>query len=122
MRSIYRMIFMLGILGWGCQVFSAAVVAAVEPERSIASLRSQARLVPERWRLNAAGQLEIMHDPLGNGRDWVRKTHTVVLVDREPKICGTGDPRHSWFFTEALLIESLPLSPPAPARFSGDRP
>lgn len=122
MRFSKWVIIMLGALGWICPIFFAAPVDAVEPERRIESIHSQVRDVPERWRLNAAGQLEFLHDPLGSGRDWIRTTHTVLLVDRAPKMCRALDRRHSWFFTEALLIESLPLSAPAPATFDGGRP
>lgn len=121
MRFTNRIIFMLGILGWICSMFSAGAVGAVEPDQPMDSLDSQIRDVPERWRLNAAGQLEFLHDPLGNGRHWVRKIHTVLLVDRQPKMCRALDRRHSWFFTEALLIESLPLSAPAPTMFAGEQ-
>ncbi len=120
MHSINRMILLASALI--CLACHATATLASEAEHGIAPVRSQATMAPARWRLNAAGQLEILHDPLGNGRDLVRKTHTVVLVDREPKMCGAKDRRHSWFFTEALLIESRPLSLPAPAAVSGDRP
>ena len=121
MRSINQMI----LLAWalGCLAYYSTPAVALEAERRIDSVPSQQTNVPGRWRLNAAGQLEFLHDPLGNGRDLVRKTHTVLLVDREPKLCGTPDRRHSWFFTEALLIESRPLSAsPPPSATPGDRP
>jgi len=120
MRSINRMILLTWVLV--CLACPATTATADEAERGIAPARSQEINVPARWRLNAAGQLEFLHDPLGNGSHLVRKTHTVVLVDRQPKMCGAQDRRHSWFFTEALLIESRPLSPPAPATVSGDPP
>ena len=122
MRSINRMI----LLAWAlaCVACHSTPAAALEAEQRIDSVLSQQTNVPGRWRLNAAGQLEFLYDPLGNGRDLVRKTHTVLLVDHAPKMCGTPDRRHSWFFTEALLIESRPLSksPPSATTFNRNRP
>ena len=91
MRSINKMI----LLAWAlaCLACHSTPVVALEAEQRIDSVSSQQTNVPGRWRLNAAGQLEFLYDPLGNGRDLVRKTHTVVLVDRAPKMCGTPDPR-----------------------------
>ena len=91
MRSINRIILLTSALV--CLACHATATVASEAERRITPVRSQETLAPARWRLNAAGQLEILHDPLGNGRDLVRKTHTVVLVDREPKMCGAHDRR-----------------------------
>ena len=116
MRAINWMIFLAMTLI--CQACLATPVAADEIEIGIAN--TQEMTVPDRWRLNAAGQLEFMLDPLGNG--WVRKNYTVLLVDREPKMCRTRDLRYNWFFTELLLIGSGPVSPPAPIVVRGDRP
>ncbi len=64
-----------------------------------------------RWRLNPAGQLELTFDPLHNGHSEYGETYTVILNDRAPKMCGDpdGTGRHTWFFTDALLIEIAPV-------------
>jgi hypothetical protein len=63
------------------------------------------------WSLNPAGQLQLWFDPLHNGQDELEETYTVVLTDRAPKMCGDpdGTGRHTWFFTDALLIEVMPV-------------
>ncbi|NIQ04061.1 MAG: hypothetical protein GWM98_29895 [Nitrospinaceae bacterium] len=65
------------------------------------------RRLDARWQLNPAGQLELLFDPLRNGYSIHRETHTVVLHDRSPKLCGDpdGTGRYIWFFTDALMIE-----------------
>jgi len=63
------------------------------------------------WSLNPAGQLQLWFDPLHNGQDALAETYTVVLTDRAPKMCGDpdGTGRHTWFFTDALMIEVMPV-------------
>ncbi len=64
-----------------------------------------------RWQLNPAGQLELWFDPLNNGQPQYGETYTVILNDRAPKMCGDpdGTGRHTWFFTDALMIEIAPV-------------
>jgi hypothetical protein len=75
------------------------------------------RILDARWSLNPAGQLQLMFDPLSNGQSEYGETYTVILNDRAPKMCGDpdGTGRHTWFFTDALLIEVMPVrSQPTP--------
>ena len=83
--------------------------------------KSHYQLLDARWRLNPAGQLELWFDPLNNGHPQYGETYTVILNDRAPKMCGDpdGTGRHTWFFTDALMIavqpvrtESTPNIPP----------
>ena len=69
------------------------------------------RFLPDRWSLNPAGQLQLWFDPLNNGQSEYEETYTVILNDRAPKMCGDpdGTGRHTWFFTDALLIEVVPV-------------
>ena len=90
----------------------AASVAGEFPES-----RSYYQALDARWRLNSAGQLELRYDPLRNGRSVYAETYTVILNDRSPKMCGDpdGTGRHTWFFTDALMIEITPMrTQPAP--------
>ncbi|MCF8719154.1 hypothetical protein [Nitrospina gracilis] len=72
------------------------------------------RLPSALWHLNAAGQLVLRYDPFGDRTFPVQRVHTVVLTDRAPKLCGDpdGTGRHTWFFTDAMLIETTPWSAP----------
>lgn len=94
------------LLAAGIVVLSlGATVLAGEPSPS-------PYLAPDvRWRLNPAGQLELLYDPLANGQSEYGETYTVILNDRAPKMCGDpdGTGRHTWFFTDALMIEVLPV-------------
>jgi len=88
----------------------AALVAfalAGNPGSSVA----QDQILDARWLLNSAGQLELTFDPLNNGQSEYGETYTVILNDRAPKMCGDpdGTGRHTWFFTDALLIEVVPV-------------
>ena len=69
------------------------------------------RTLDAHWSLNPAGQLQLWFDPLHNGQSEYGETYTVILNDRAPKMCGDpdGTGRHTWFFTDALLIEVLPV-------------
>ena len=69
------------------------------------------RVHEARWQLNPAGQLELWFDPLHNGQSQYGETYTVILNDRAPKMCGDpdGTGRHTWFFTDALMIEVQPV-------------
>ena len=71
------------------------------------------------WDINPAGQLVLQHDPLHTGSFDLTRRHTVVLIDNAPKLCGDpdGTGRHTWFFTEALLIERLPVPSSPPSTF-----
>ncbi len=93
-------------LGAGIVVLSLCATAlAGEPS-------PPAYLAPDvRWRLNPAGQLELLYDPLDNGQSEYSEIYTVILNDRAPKMCGDpdGTGRHTWFFTDALMIEVLPV-------------
>jgi len=72
---------------------------------------TQDRILNARWSLNPAGQLVLMFDPLNNGHSEYGETYTVILNDRAPKMCGDpdGTGRHTWFFTDALLIDVIPV-------------
>lgn len=75
------------------------------------------RILDARWSLNPAGQLVLRFDPLLNGRYEFVERYTVILNDRAPKLCGDpdGTGRHTWFFTDALLIDVTPVhSQPTP--------
>lgn len=81
------------------------------------SADASGRILDARWSLNPAGQLVVHYDPLHNGRSEFAETYTVILNDRAPKICGDpdGTGRHTWFFTDALMIEVTPVrSQPTP--------
>lgn len=81
------------------------------------SLSQRVRLPDALWGLNAAGQLVLHYDPFRDRTFPVRRVHTVVLTDLEPKLCGDpdGTGRHTWFFTDALLIEVAPMNVPPTA-------
>lgn len=76
------------------------------------------RLPSAEWGLNAAGQLVLRYDPFHDHTFPLKRVHTVVLTDRAPKMCGDpdGTGRHTWFFTDALLIEVEPLEAPRRGR------
>ena len=100
-----RLAFTLGITA--CTLWlPVASVAGEFPES-----RSHYQALDARWRLNSAGQLELRYDPLHNGRSVYGETYTVILNDRAPKMCGDpdGTGRHTWFFTDALMIEITPM-------------
>lgn len=77
------------------------------------------QILDARWSLNPAGQLELMFDPLNNGQSEYGETYTVILNDRAPKTCGDpdGTGRHTWFFTDALLIEVTPVRSPSTPQY-----
>jgi len=105
--NIFQRLFTLFITA---AVFCAAPVWA-DPS-SVSGGR--ARLPDALWRLNAAGQLVLHYDPFRTRTFPLERVHTVVLNDRAPKMCGDpdGTGRHTWFFTDALLIEVEPLAAP----------
>ncbi len=95
-------------------VGSVAICLWIVPAALAEEFRQPYSLVasfPGRWSLNPAGQLQLWFDPLHNGRSEFKETYTVVLNDRAPKMCGDpdGTGRHTWFFTDALLIEVVPV-------------
>ncbi len=94
------MVFNLGLAAL------AAFILAGSPSSS-----ARDRILEARWSLNPAGQLQLWFDPLHNGRNEFEETYTVILNDRAPKMCGDpdGTGRHTWFFTDALLIEVVPV-------------
>ena len=98
-----RLAFTIGIMALGMWI-PVSSVAGEFPE-------SRYRALDARWRLNPAGQLELRYDPLHNGQSFYGETYTVILNDRAPKMCGDpdGTGRHTWFFTDALLIEIAPV-------------
>jgi hypothetical protein len=85
----------------------AMLLLAANPSSSLAN----DRILDARWLLNPAGQLLLIFDPLNNGQSEYGETYTVILNDRAPKMCGDpdGTGRHTWFFTDALLIEVTPV-------------
>lgn len=100
----------------------AALVALTLAGYSLSSFANDQTL-DARWSLNPAGQLELTFDPLNNGQSEYGETYTVILNDHAPKMCGDpdGTGRHTWFFTDALLIEvtpvrshATPMSPSSP--------
>ncbi len=91
--------------------FALAALTALVLAGNPASSSDKNRILDARWSLNPAGQLQLWFDPLHNGRDEFEETYTVILNDRAPKMCGDpdGTGRHTWFFTDALLIEVVPV-------------
>ena len=88
-----------------------AALAALTLAGNYPSPFANERILDVRWSLNPAGQLELTFDPLNNGQSEYGETYTVILNDRAPKMCGDpdGTGRHTWFFTDALLIEVVPV-------------
>ena len=86
-------------------------IPASAPAGDFPQPRSGYQAPDARWRLNPAGQLELTFDPLNNGQSEYGETYTVILNDRAPKMCGDpdGTGRHTWFFTDALMIEIAPV-------------
>ena len=91
--------------------FRLAVLVAFTLAGNPPSSLANDRILDARWLLNPAGQLELIFDPLSNGQSEYGETYTVILNDRAPKMCGDpdGTGRHTWFFTDALLIEVVPV-------------
>lgn len=88
----------------------AALVAFTLAGNPSSSLAND-QFLDARWFLNPAGQLQLIFDPLSNGQSEYGETYTVILNDRTPKLCGDpdGTGRHTWFFTDALLIDVAPV-------------